>query len=68
MTIAQEILAAVAGMRRSGAFAKGASLCWDPAELESLAMFAIDAKRRPSMRSDDAPPTGPSGSDRLLSG
>lgn len=43
-TIAQEILAHVAAMRKDGSFEGGTSLCWDPAQLEKLAMFAIGAK------------------------
>ncbi len=45
-TIAQNILAQCAAMRKSGAFIEGTSLCWSPEELELLAMFAIDAKNR----------------------
>lgn len=42
--IAQQILAQVANMRRDGSFVDGASLCWDPAQLETLAMFAVGVK------------------------
>lgn len=43
-TIAQQILATVAGMRQRNELHQ--SLCWSPEELERLAMFAIDAKNR----------------------
>lgn len=43
MTIAQQILAHTAAMRKDGTL-ETTSLCWSPAELELLAMFAIDAK------------------------
>lgn len=42
-TIAEGILTATAAMRKSGTF-ETSSLCWSPAELEALAMFAISAK------------------------
>lgn len=42
--IANQILAHVGGMKRDGSFAEGASLCWSPEQLETLAMFAISAK------------------------
>lgn len=45
-TIAQAILSAVADMRRNGSFTDGTTLCWNPRELELLAMFAMDSKRR----------------------
>lgn len=44
-TVAESILATVAAMRKDGSF-HTTSLCWSPAELETLAMFAIDAKNR----------------------
>lgn len=43
MTIAEEILAQTAAMKKNGDF-ENMSLCWSPAALEKLAMFAIDAK------------------------
>lgn len=45
-TIAEQILTAVANMKLNGSFDEGTSLCWNAAELELLAMFAIDAKRK----------------------
>lgn len=42
-TIAQEILATTAAMKKAGTFENNA-LCWNPWQLELLAMFAIDAK------------------------
>lgn len=44
-TIAAQILRTVAGMRKDGTF-ETSSLCWSPAQLEKLAMFAIDAKHK----------------------
>lgn len=44
-TIATMILRQVASMRKDGSLAAGTSLCWDPAQLELLAMFAVNAKR-----------------------
>lgn len=49
MTIAQQILAHAAAMRRDGTF-ETTSLCWSPEQLETLAMFAIDAKNQLSQR------------------
>lgn len=54
-TIAQEILAQVAGMRKRGELNQ--SLCWSPEELELLAMFAINAKHDLARRS--ATPASP---------
>ena len=45
-TIAERILAAVSDMKRNGSFTNGTALCWSPAELELLAMYAIDAKNK----------------------
>lgn len=42
-TIAEAILRTTADMRRNGTFETDA-LCWPPAALERLAMFAIGAK------------------------
>lgn len=44
-SIAQAILAHTAAMRLDGSF-ENTSLCWNPADLELLAMFAIDAKQK----------------------
>jgi hypothetical protein len=46
MTIASDILATVSQMKKDGSFEQGMSLCWNPADLEILAMFAIDAKNQ----------------------
>jgi hypothetical protein len=65
-TIAQSILATTAAMRKDGSFGT-TSLCWDPAELELLATFAIGAKnelahlkaKRARRRSSVSPSTEP---------
>lgn len=49
-TIAAAILRETARMRQAGSFDTHA-LCWNPEELELLAMFAVDAKARLSSRS-----------------
>jgi hypothetical protein len=49
-TIAAAILRETARMRQAGSFDTHA-LCWNPEELELLAMYAIDAKDRLSSRS-----------------
>lgn len=44
-TISEAILVTTAAMRKNGTFDTD-SLCWSPAELECLAMFAIDSKNK----------------------
>lgn len=56
-TISEAILVTTAAMRKNGTFDTD-SLCWSPAELECLAMFAIDSKNKlaqPSAARRDVP-------------